>query len=135
MGRLAPILLASSSEVYGDGPVPFVESAAVRPGATEGLRGGYACAKAMGEWLAAAHAERSGLPLWIVEEAYPVVGDLAETIALILPEPTATNVSCMGRSLTRSSSGELRRLPVEDLCRFGLERAQQRAEDSSEVTS
>ena len=33
------------------------------------------------EWA----AERAGLPLWLVEEAYPVVGDLAETIALILP--------------------------------------------------
>ncbi|GGG65821.1 ATP-dependent DNA ligase [Salipiger pallidus] len=33
------------------------------------------------EWA----AERAGLPLWLVEESYPVVGDLAETIALILP--------------------------------------------------
>ncbi len=30
-------------------------------------------------------AERADLPLWLVEESYPVVGDLAETIALILP--------------------------------------------------
>ena len=37
------------------------------------------------EWA----AERAGLPLWLVEEAYPIVGDLAETIALILPAPTA----------------------------------------------
>ena len=36
------------------------------------------------EWA----AERAGLPLWLVEESYPVVGDLAETIALILPPPT-----------------------------------------------
>lgn len=33
------------------------------------------------EWA----AERAGLPLWLLEESYPVVGDLAETIALILP--------------------------------------------------
>ncbi|MDT8856710.1 ATP-dependent DNA ligase [Paracoccaceae bacterium Fryx2] len=32
-------------------------------------------------------AEAAGLPLWLIEEAYPVVGDLAETIALILPAP------------------------------------------------
>lgn len=32
-------------------------------------------------------AEAAGLPLWLVEESYPVVGDLAETIALILPPP------------------------------------------------
>ena len=33
-------------------------------------------------------AELSGLPLWLFEESYHVVGDLAETIALILPKPT-----------------------------------------------
>ena len=59
--RGVSVLLTSSSEVYGDGPVPFVETAPVMPGSTEGLRGGYACAKAMGEWLATAHAEQSGL--------------------------------------------------------------------------
>ena len=36
------------------------------------------------EWA----AERAGIPLWLFEESYPVVGDLAETIALILPEPS-----------------------------------------------
>lgn len=33
------------------------------------------------EWA----AERAGLPLWLLEEAYPIVGDLAETLALVLP--------------------------------------------------
>ncbi|MGR3492456.1 MAG: ATP-dependent DNA ligase [Shimia sp.] len=33
-------------------------------------------------------AEKAGIPLWLFEEAYPIVGDLAETIALILPPPT-----------------------------------------------
>ncbi|MFC7703318.1 ATP-dependent DNA ligase [Plastorhodobacter daqingensis] len=32
-------------------------------------------------------ADRAGIPLWLFEEAYPVVGDLAETIALVLPPP------------------------------------------------
>ncbi len=32
-------------------------------------------------------AERAGIPLWLFEEFYPIVGDLAETIALILPPP------------------------------------------------
>ncbi|NUB44045.1 ATP-dependent DNA ligase [Fertoebacter nigrum] len=36
-------------------------------------------------------AEAAGLPLWLVEEAYPVVGDLAETIALILPAAGQTS--------------------------------------------
>ncbi|WP_420011149.1 ATP-dependent DNA ligase [Tateyamaria sp.] len=33
------------------------------------------------EWA----AERASIPLWLFEEAYPIVGDLAETIALALP--------------------------------------------------
>ncbi|MEO0829338.1 MAG: ATP-dependent DNA ligase [Pseudomonadota bacterium] len=37
---------------------------------------------ALREWA----AERAGLPLWLFEDSYAVVGDLAETIALILPE-------------------------------------------------
>ena len=35
------------------------------------------------EWA----AQRAGIPLWLFEEAYPIVGDLAETIALVLPPP------------------------------------------------
>ena len=38
------------------------------------------------EWA----AERAGIPLWLFEESYPIVGDLAETIALVLPAPTDT---------------------------------------------
>ena len=34
------------------------------------------------EWA----AEESGLPLWLVEESYDAVGDLAETIALLVPD-------------------------------------------------
>ena len=33
-------------------------------------------------------AEAAGTPLWLFEEAYPIVGDLAETIALFLPPAT-----------------------------------------------
>lgn len=35
------------------------------------------------EWA----AERADIPLWLFEACYPVVGDLSETIALVLPEP------------------------------------------------
>ena len=35
-------------------------------------------------------AEESGLPLWLVEESYDAVGDLAETLALLLPTATHT---------------------------------------------
>jgi DNA ligase-1 len=37
------------------------------------------------EWA----AEQAGVPLWLLEESYPIVGDLAETIALLLPPAQA----------------------------------------------
>ncbi|MWD27318.1 ATP-dependent DNA ligase [Aquicoccus sp. SCR17] len=37
------------------------------------------------EWA----AERAGIDQWLFEESYPIVGDLAETITLILPPPSA----------------------------------------------
>lgn len=37
------------------------------------------------EWA----AEQAGIPLWLFEETYHIVGDLAETIASLLPSPTA----------------------------------------------
>ena len=33
----------------------------------------------------------SGLPEWLFDECYDAVGDLAETIALLLPAPTRTS--------------------------------------------
>ena len=39
------------------------------------------------EWA----AEVADIPLWLFEEAYPIVGDLAETIALVLPAPDSTS--------------------------------------------
>lgn len=35
-------------------------------------------------------AEMAGIPHWLFEESYGLVGDLAETIALVLPEPIKT---------------------------------------------
>ncbi|SHJ44281.1 DNA ligase-1 [Palleronia salina] len=53
------------------------------------------------EWA----ADRAGLPLWLFEECYPIVGDLAETMALILPDATRDS----DRSLTHWI-GEIRAL-------------------------
>ncbi|MEM6887109.1 MAG: ATP-dependent DNA ligase [Pseudomonadota bacterium] len=49
------------------------------------------------EWA----AEVAGIPLWLFEEAYPVVGDLAETIALVLPETETQGA----QSLTETIAG------------------------------
>jgi DNA ligase-1 len=40
------------------------------------------------EWLSA----ETGLPLWIIDESYDAVGDLAETLALLLPVDAAEGV-------------------------------------------
>ena len=40
-------------------------------------------ARALREWT----ADLSGLPAWLGEESYATVGDLAETLSLLLPEP------------------------------------------------
>ncbi len=39
------------------------------------------------EWAAG----KAGIPLWLFEECYPIVGDLSETIALVLPPATGTS--------------------------------------------
>ena len=36
-------------------------------------------------------AERSGIEPWLFEECYPIVGDLAETISLVLPDASKTS--------------------------------------------
>ncbi|MEM6376469.1 MAG: ATP-dependent DNA ligase, partial [Pseudomonadota bacterium] len=49
------------------------------------------------EWA----AERAGIPLWLFEEAYPIVGDLAETIALVLPPPSRDHDGSLSDWITR----------------------------------
>ncbi len=53
------------------------------------------------EWA----AEAAGIPLWLFEDAYAVVGDLAETIALVLPPATGASddsLSYLDQSLARA---------------------------------
>ncbi|RDC71826.1 ATP-dependent DNA ligase [Rhodovulum sp. 12E13] len=54
-------------------------------------------------------AERAGLPLWLFEESYAVAGDLAETIALILPEGAGRSDASLADWI-----GRLRALPKLD---------------------
>lgn len=65
--RRRPILLASSSELYGTGgDRPSREEDPVRLGPTAEPRWGYAAAKALDEWLALAHAQETGLDVRVV---------------------------------------------------------------------
>ncbi|ROU03340.1 ATP-dependent DNA ligase [Histidinibacterium lentulum] len=61
------------------------------------------------EWA----AERAGIPLWLFEESYPVVGDLAETISLVLPPPDRTDDRPLNHWIARlaelSMAGEAER--------------------------
>jgi len=41
-------------------------------------------------------AELADLPMWLFEESYHTVGDLAETIALLLPDPTSVQSQTLG---------------------------------------
>lgn len=64
LGR--PLLLASTSEVYGKSDaLPFTEGGDLVLGATVRSRWSYAAAKATGEWLALAAAEEHGLPVCV----------------------------------------------------------------------
>ena len=57
------------------------------------------------EWA----AEATGLPVWLVEECYAHVGDLAETLALVLPEPEALS------DATEPDLTEMMRTTIHDL--------------------
>lgn len=62
-----PILLASTSEVYGkSAKVPFAEGDDLTMGATQHSRWAYACSKALDEWLALAYAREQGVPVIVV---------------------------------------------------------------------
>lgn len=65
--RKTPVLITSSSEVYGKGArVPFSEDDDVVIGATRHSRWCYAYAKGVDEFLALAHHQKHGLPTVIV---------------------------------------------------------------------
>lgn len=62
-----PVLITSTSEVYGKGiQVPFREEDDVVTGATSKHRWAYACSKSLDEFLALAHYRETRLPVSIV---------------------------------------------------------------------
>ncbi|MBX6313596.1 MAG: GDP-mannose 4,6-dehydratase [Isosphaeraceae bacterium] len=69
-----PVLLTSSSEVYGKGVrVPFAEGDDCVMGPTTTRRWAYACAKALDEFLALAHWHETRLPV-VVARLFNTVG-------------------------------------------------------------
>ncbi|HTL14016.1 MAG TPA: ATP-dependent DNA ligase, partial [Thermomonas sp.] len=72
-----------------------------------GKVGGARARIAGGAELRAWVAEESGTPAWLVDDSYEAVGDLAETLALLLDEPAAA-----GPDLPLHAWIERRILPV-----------------------
>jgi UDP-glucose 4-epimerase len=69
-----PILLASSSEVYGKASkLPFAEDDDVVYGPTRVARWSYGCAKALDEWLGLAAWRETGVPV-VVARIFNTVG-------------------------------------------------------------
>ena len=65
--HLTPLLLASTSEVYGKGvKSPFSEEDDMTYGPTSRSRWSYACSKAIDEYLALANHKDNGLPVTVV---------------------------------------------------------------------
>ncbi|SFR34473.1 DNA ligase-1 [Robiginitalea myxolifaciens] len=60
------------------------------------------------EWA----AELAGIPMWLFEESYHIVGDLAETIALIVPSPKSPEVP--DKSLTEYLEDIIRLRKMEE---------------------
>jgi UDP-glucose 4-epimerase len=62
-----PVLLASTSEVYGKSDaLPFKEDGDLQMGATDKARWAYACSKAIDEFLAMAYRRERDLPITVV---------------------------------------------------------------------
>jgi len=105
-GRL--VVLASSSEVYGKGvKVPYAEDDDLLLGPTTKSRWGYACSKAIDEYLALAYAQERRLPV-IVTRFFNTVGP-RQTGRYGMVVPTFVRQGLAGDDITVYGSGEQRR--------------------------
>ena len=102
------VLLASSSEVYGKGVrVPFAEDDDLVLGATSKSRWGYACSKAIDEYLALAYAKERALPV-IIARLFNTVGPRQiGRYGMVLP--TFVRQGLAGEDITVYGSGEQQR--------------------------
>lgn len=78
--------------------------------------------------LAAWAGEASGLPQWLIDECYETVGDLAETVALILPK-SDSNLSVSLHELIEQRLIPLRLLPDSEKKRVLLDTWKQTSAD------
>ncbi len=100
-----PILLASTSEVYGkSAKVPFCEDDDLTLGATQHSRWAYACSKALDEWLALAYAREKGVPV-VVTRLFNTVGP-RQTGRYGMVLPNLARQALTGEPITVFGTGE-----------------------------
>lgn len=100
-----PVLLTSTSEVYGKGSkIPFAEDDDRVMGATSKRRWSYACSKALDEFLALAHWYESKLPVYIVR-LFNTVGP-RQTGQYGMVVPTFVRQGLRGEPITVYGDGE-----------------------------
>ncbi len=101
-------VIASTSEVYGKGvKVPFNEEDDLRLGATTKSRWGYACSKAMDEYLALAYVRERELPT-IVARFFNTVGP-RQTGEYGMVVPSFVRQGLTGKAITVYGTGEQQR--------------------------
>ena len=101
----SPVLLASTSEVYGKRrDVPFSEDDDLILGPTTHSRWSYACSKALDEWLALAYAREKSLPVTIVRLFNTVGPRQTGRYGMVLPTFAAQAVA--DRPITVYGTGE-----------------------------
>lgn len=100
-----PVLVASTSEVYGKGArIPFQETDDLTLGPTTHSRWAYACSKALDEWLALAYWREKGVPV-IVARFFNTVGP-RQTGRYGMVLPTFAAQALRGEPITVYGTGE-----------------------------
>jgi UDP-glucose 4-epimerase len=100
-----PVLIASTSEVYGKGAkIPFAETDDLTLGPTTHSRWAYACSKALDEWLALAYWREKGLPV-IVARFFNTVGP-RQTGRYGMVLPNFASQALKGAPITVYGTGE-----------------------------
>jgi len=103
-----PVLLASTSEVYGkSAALPFREDGDLQMGATDKSRWAYACSKAIDEFLAMAYWRERGLPVTVVR-LFNTVGP-RQTGSYGMVVPTLVGQALAGQPLSVFGDGTQRR--------------------------
>lgn len=100
-----PVLLASTSEVYGKGArIPFAEDDDLILGPTTHSRWSYACSKALDEWLALAYVREKDVPVIIVRLFNTVGPRQTGRYGMVLP--TFASQALAGEPITVYGTGE-----------------------------